>query len=272
MNQEYIIKEKIDLTSFLLSKFSKKNVKMLLKNKCVLVNDKEVTKYDYLLNINDKIKLVKKIDDIIIVYEDKDIIIVDKPSNMLTVSDLKEKEKTLYYKVSDYLKSKNKNSKVFVVHRLDYETSGLVIFAKNQLVKDKLQNNWNQVKRGYQAVIHGKLKESKRLIFNLKENRSLLVYVTKKDRFTKESITNYTVVKFNDKYSLVNILIETGRKHQIRVSFKEIGHPIVGDKKYGNDSFKYLYLYANELSFIHPITKNRIDIIRPIKEEFKRLI
>jgi len=272
MNQEYIIEEQIDLTSFLLKKFFKKEVKMLLKNKCILVNDKEVTKYDYLLNIKDKINIVKKIDDILVVYEDKYIIIVDKNPNMLTVADKKEKEKTLYHKVSTYLKNKNKNSKVFVVHRLDYETSGLVIFAKDLRVQEMLQKNWNNVKRGYQAIVHGKLEGSNRLVFHLKENRALVVYATKKDKFTKEAITNYEVIKSNDNYSFVNILIETGRKHQIRVSFKEINHPIVGDKKYGKDSYKNLYLYANEISFIHPILKKEIHIIRPIKEEFKKLV
>lgn len=272
MNQEYIVFEKQDLSSFLLNFFSKKEVKVFLKNNLILVNEKEINRHNHILDVHDKVRIVKRIDDILVLYEDKYFMIVEKPFNMLTVSDLKEKEKTLYHKVSNYVKEKNKNNKIFIVHRLDYETGGLLIFAKDPIVKEKLQKNWRNVKRGYQAVVHGKLEGNHKLVFHLKENKALFVYACKKDKDTKEAITNYHVVSSSDHYSLLDIEIETGRKHQIRVSFKEIGHPIVGDKKYGNDTFKHLYLYANELCFSHPITKKKIHIKRPVLKEFKKLV
>lgn len=143
----YQVLEDNDLMNFLSQFYSKKQVKVYLKNKEVLVNGKVVSQYNYGLKKGDQVSLQKRIDeDIPILYEDKDLIIVEKPYHLLTISDLKEKEKTLYSKVSTYLKEQHKGSHIFIVHRLDYETSGLVVFAKNKETKEKLQANWQDVK------------------------------------------------------------------------------------------------------------------------------
>ena len=272
MNQMYVVQEENDLMHFLLQYFSKKEIKHLLKNKCVFVNEVENNKHDFILSLNDKVRIIKKYQDLSILYEDKYLIVVEKPFNMLTISDLKEKEKTLYHKVSTYLKEKNKTSKVFIVHRLDYESGGLVLFAKDKKIKEILQNDWKNVERKYQAIVHGKMEGKGILRFYLKENKNLFVTVTKNKENAKEAITNYKVISSDEKYSYLDISIETGRKHQIRVSLKEVNHPILGDKKYGDDSFKHLYLYAHFISFYHPILKKKITVEAIVPKSFKKIV
>lgn len=211
----------------------------------------------------------KKLD---IVYEDKYLIIINKDAHLLTISNNYEKENTLYYQVSDYVKKQNKNNKIFIVHRLDKETSGLIIFAKNMNVKNLLQNNWHDVKREYIAVVNGILKNKKGVIKSyLKETKTHYVYSTKKG--DKEAITEYQVIKNNSKYSLLKINIKTGRRHQIRVHLNDINHPIVGEKTYTNIKEKRdrLYLHAYYLEFNHPITNNLLKISIPYPDSFINL-
>lgn len=275
MKGRYVIEKEETLNTYLISIFGNKEAKSIFKKYAVVLNNHYITDKQIVLKKDDVLSFFRKIEDnIYIVYEDKDILVVTKPYNLLTVSDLKRTNNTLYFKVSNYYKTKNKKNRIFIVHRLDFETSGLVIFAKSEKVKEKLQENWDtlMMKRGYQAVVHGSLKDDT-LKFHLKENRAQKVYVATKDSYTKEAITNYYVVKTNGKYSLLDIEIKTGRKHQIRVSFKEINHPIVGDKKYGiSDSKHQMYLIANELIFMHPTKKDKIELLIPTPTSFYKLI
>ena len=210
-----------------------------------------------------------------IIYEDNYIIAVDKPSNLFTISTENEKEKTLFHQVFVYLKQKHKNNKVFIVHRLDKDTSGLVLFAKSEKVKQLLQDNWNNVKREYIAVVNGNLKKDKGIIDSyLKETKTLLVYSTK-DKSGKLAITEYEKIVSNKEYSLVKINIKTGRKNQIRVHFNDMGHSIVGDKKYGkikNSLVNRLCLHAYILEFEHPITGELIKLEIKVPKEFNKLI
>lgn len=195
-----------------------------------------------------------------IVYEDKDILVINKPTHLLTISTDNEKERTLFHQVYLYLKKKNKNSKVFIVHRLDKDTSGLIVFAKSEKVKKILQNNWEQSVRNYVAVVNGKvLKEKDTIRSYLKETKTLLVYSTS-DKSGDLAITNYQKVMGNKEYTLLSINIKTGRKNQIRVQLNDIGHSIVGDKKYGikKDPLRRLCLHANYLEFMHPITNKKM--------------
>ncbi len=207
----------------------------------------------------------KKLD---IVYEDKYLIVVNKEAHLLTISSAKEKEKTLYHQVSLYLKKQNKNNKVFIVHRLDKDTSGLVIFAKSPKVKTLLQNDWPNVKRMYIALVHGVVKEKEILKSYLRETNTNLVYSSKSG---KEAITEYERIAYNKMYSLVRITIKTGRKHQIRVQFNDINHPLVGDKIYSKikPQKERLYLHAYYLEFTHPITKERIALDINYPHQFK---
>ena len=201
-------------------------------------------------------------DRIKILYEDKFIIIVSKPPKLLTISTDKEKENTMFHKVLLYEKQKNKNNKIFIVHRLDKDTSGLLIFAKDEITKRKLQENWNDVKRYYMALVEGNLKKKQDTIKSyLKETKTFLTYSTK-DKSGKLAITRYKVIKESNNYSLLDIEILTGRKNQIRVHMKDINHPIVGDKKYDSKTniLNRLGLHAYKIIFKHPITKKELVI------------
>ena len=221
-----------------------KNYKTLLKNGSVLVNNKIITKYDYMLKLNDEVTINKynKSKDIKIIYEDKDIIVVDKPYNLLTISN--GKEISLYNLVSEYVKKNNKNNKIFIVHRLDKDTSGLVVFAKNIKTKNYLQDNWDKVERRYLALVSGITKEGEILKNYLKENKNHYVYVSNTGAL---AITKYNKIKEINNNSLLDINIKTGKKNQIRVQLSNIGHPILGDKKYGSNNYKRLCLHAYKL-------------------------
>lgn len=214
-----------------------------------------------------------KKDKLDIVYEDKDIIVINKPTHLLTISTDNEKERTLFHKVYLYLKKKNKNNKVFVVHRLDKDTSGLIVFAKSEMVKKKLQNNWSQSIRNYVAVVNGVVeKEKDTLRSYLKETKTLLVYSTN-DKSGDLAITNYQKIMANNEYTLLSINIKTGRKNQIRVQLNDINHSIVGDKKYGikKDPLRRLCLHANYLEFTHPITNKKMSFDIDIPNSFIKL-
>lgn len=208
-----------------------------------------------------------------IIYEDKYIIIVNKPSKLLTIGNDKEKENTLYHKVSIYLKRKNKNNKVFIVHRLDYDTEGLIIFAKDSKTKTILQNNWDKVERKYMAIVNGNIKpDSNTLKSYLKETKTNLVYSTK-SKDGKLAITSYKAIVKTDKYSLLDIIIKTGRKNQIRVQLNDYGYPILGDKKYGiKSNYKKMYLCAYYLKFNHPITNEILEFEIDVPKDYLLII
>lgn len=210
-----------------------------------------------------------------IIYEDKEFIVVNKPSGLLTISTDKEKEKTLFHKVYMYLKKKNKNNKVFIVHRLDKDTSGIVLFAKSETLKMKLQNNWDNlaVKRSYIAVLHGSLeKERGQIISWLKETKTLLTYSSDKPNDGKKAITNYRLINTKDNLSFVDIEIKTGRKNQIRVHMRDLGNPILGDHKYGiKDGYRTMYLHAYKLVIKHPVTGKILEFETNVPNSFIKL-
>lgn len=176
---------------------------------------------------------MKKID---IVYEDKELLIVNKPAKLLTVATSKHEENTLFRMTCEYVKKKHPKNKVFIVNRLDKDTSGIVVFAKNEALKKYLQDNWDKVaiNREYYAIVCGVVKKKKDTLksFLLTDN-FLNVYSSKDSKKGKLAITNYEVVKTSTAYSLLKINILTGRRNQIRVQLSDMGHPIIGDKKYG---------------------------------------
>lgn len=256
---------------------SKNNIKSLLKNECVYVNNKLVTKYNYIVNKNDVIVIGKNIKkdnfNLKIIYEDNDIIVVDKPTKILTISNDKEKEKTLYREVSNYLKKEEK--KVFVIHRLDFDTSGVIMFAKSQKVQQLYQDNWNNLAkvREYTAVVQGKTNNKGHIESYLKMSKSLQVY-SSKNKDGLFSITDYERIKFNDKYSMLKILISTGRRNQIRCHMYDIGHPIVGDLRYKSkdNSLGRLALHANRLEIINPLTNKLMIFVSEVPKEFYNII
>lgn len=213
-----------------------------------------------------------KKDRLDIVYEDKEIIVINKPAHLLCIATADERYNTLYHKVLEYEKKKNKNNKIFIVHRLDKDTSGLVLFAKNQKLKEQFQENWNSlaINREYYAIVEGFVSKAKETIVqNLKETKTLLTYVTN-DSDGKQAITSYEVLKASKNYSILKIKILTGRKNQIRVAMQSINHPIIGDKKYGSkkNPLRRICLHASILDIIHPITKQKMHFEAKIPHEF----
>ena len=211
---------------------------------------------------------MKKNDRLDIIYEDKNILVVNKPAHMLCVQTDKGVSTTLYEKVYDYLHKKNQ--KVFIVHRLDKDTSGIVLFAKNENLKNQLQDNWNDIVkvREYYAIVEGSVKEDKQTIKQyLKENKQLKTYVAKDG---KEAITHIEVIKRSKNYSILKVLIDTGRKNQIRVALESIGHPIIGDSKYGStkNPLRRMCLHASKLVLINPITHKEMQFVCNIPKEF----
>jgi len=207
--------------------------------------------------------MVKKLK---IIYEDKKIIVVSKESGLLTIGTSKERNKTLYNEVKEYVKKQNPKNKIFIVHRLDKDTSGVLLFAKSEEEKYKWQNSWNDVKRKYYAIVQGKMEKNKgKIELKLYETKSLDVVVN--DKLGKRCVTNYEVIRTNKLYSLLLIDIETGRRNQIRASLSYIGHPIVGDKKYNSNinPIRRLALHAYSLEY-----KDKL-FIADIPKEFNRL-
>ena len=276
--EKYIVKENEILIEFLkkmFSNLSKNSVKSLLHNEKVFVNGNMTTKYNYELNIGDVVEIREKVaKNIDIIYEDKDIIVINKPSGLLTVATEKEKNKTAYHLVMEYLKKKNKNNRIFIIHRLDKDTSGIIMFAKNERAKHLYQDNWNDIvkKRCYYAVIDGKMENKEGTIKSyLKENGNMVYSV--KDRSGKLAITEYKVLKERKNISLLDINLKTGRKNQIRVHMKENKTPILGDLKYGEKSklINRLALHAYKLELVNPVTKKLLTFEVNMPNEFKIL-
>jgi len=282
-----------ELLEFLLKKMntSRNNVKNLLSHHMVLVNGSPVSQYNLMLAKDDEVKITKKpqlsmprvkndsknkkdkpkrvyLD---IIYEDDDFIAINKPNGLLSVESDKERECAFSY-VLEYMQENDPKSRPFVLHRIDKETSGVLVFAKNVKIHSMLKLNWNEYikTREYFAMVEGTLKEKEgRITSYLKENQNNLVYSTQ-DPSGALAVTDYKVKKENGQYSLLSVFIYTGRKNQIRVHMHDIGNPIVGDDKYGctKNPLKRLGLHASRLEFLHPITKELISIKAPVPNIF----
>jgi 23S rRNA pseudouridine1911/1915/1917 synthase len=282
-----------ELLEFLLKKMntSRNNVKNLLSHHMVLVNGSPVSQYNLMLAKDDEVKITKKpqlnmprvkndsknkkdkpkrvyLD---IIYEDDDFIAINKPNGLLSVESDKERECAFSY-VLEYMQENDPKSRPFVLHRIDKETSGVLVFAKNVKIHSMLKLNWNEYikTREYFAMVEGTLKEKEgRITSYLKENQNNLVYSTQ-DPSGALAVTDYKVKKENGQYSLLSVLIYTGRKNQIRVHMHDICNPIVGDDKYGctKNPLKRLGLHASRLEFLHPITKELISIKAPVPNIF----
>jgi RluA family pseudouridine synthase len=212
-----------------------------------------------------------------IIYEDRDLLVVDKVHGLLTIGTDREKEKTAHYLLNEYVKkgSERSRNRVFIVHRLDRETSGVLIFAKNEETKHYLQEGWQEFSKKYLAVVHGKLHDREGVIASyLLENKAFRVFSTNDSVRGKYSETGYSVIKESSKYSLLEIDLFTGRKHQIRVHLSEEGNPVVGDRIYGTPDreVKRLALHAVSLTIIHPYTNREICFETEIPPYFKKLV
>lgn len=288
---QFNVKESSELLIFLLAKLtslSRNNVKRLLANRQVLVNGVVIKQFNYLLAKEDLVQITKypfntqnnskkrAKNELDIIFEDDDFIAINKPAGLLSIASDNEKIQTAYRLLTDYVMAKNKTNRVYAVHRIDKETSGVFLVVKKEKVRNILQNHWNDfvLKREYIAIIEGTLQKKEDTIKSyLKKSSTNLMYSSKTDKSGQFSITHYKVLKENKKYSLLNVNIDTGRKNQIRVHLKDIGHTIIGDDKYGSsvNPLKRLGLHASVLEFTHPLTQKKYVLKAKTPVEFGKL-
>lgn len=281
------VSEPVDLMTFLLAKMggmSRSSVKSLLAHRQVSVNEIVITQFNHLLKVNDKIVVNSSRGNVElthpklrILFEDAYLIIIEKKEGLLTVSAGDNDETTAFSILKTYVKRSSPNNKVFTVHRLDRETSGILMFAKSREIQLALQEHWHEAvtRRVYVALVEGKVeKEEDTIVTWLTENeKSLKIHSSNSDNGGQQAVTHYRRIKSNDKYSLLEIELETGRKNQIRVHMEGIGHPIVGDKKYGAgiSPIGRLGLHARVLAFYHPMTLEIVSFETPVPRDFLHL-
>jgi tRNA pseudouridine32 synthase/23S rRNA pseudouridine746 synthase/23S rRNA pseudouridine1911/1915/1917 synthase len=211
-----------------------------------------------------------------ILHEDRDIVVINKSEGLLTISNDKVKDKTAHYFLNQYVQKGNPKSRerVFIVHRLDRDTSGVLVFARDEKAKAYLQEEWGQFKKKYFAIVQGKPEEEEGEITSyLMENSMHRMYSVQDPNKGKFAKTGYKVIKSTSRFSLLEIDLFTGRKNQIRVHLSDIGCPIVGDKTYGKDpkAKGRLALHAASLTILHPYSKKEMTFETGLPNAFKAL-
>lgn len=285
--ETYHVTEDAPLLDFLIGAMPQRKrtaVKNLLGHNQIAINGIPTTQFDMPLKEGDEVKanLTREFRvfynrRLKLVYEDDDIIVVNKGYGLLSMGTDKIKEGTAYSILREYLKWQNPRNMLFIVHRLDRDTSGLMVFAKTQEAKDKLQHNWNNmvISRKYLAVVEGKPEpEEGEVRSYLAENSRFEVYSTDKPEEGQLAVTRYRTLRSRNGYSLMEVSLDTGRKNQIRVHMKDLGHPIAGDRRYGAKSspIHRMALHAQTLRFIHPITRKDMNFSTPVPASFARMV
>lgn len=263
------VSQDTQLMTFLMASFpgkSREKIKSLLRNKLVSLKGLAITKFDHPLHPGDVLVIgtkapvsEKQIPGLKIVFEDDAILVIEKPAGLLTMGSAKERAKTAYAYLTSYVKKQDDANRIFIVHRIDRETSGLLVFAKNERIKLRMQKNWNDriIERKYIALVEGVLTQRKGTVQSyLRESKALKVHSSQNASSGQLAITHYEVLGYKKNTTVVEVQLETGRKNQIRVHMQDLGHPIVGDKKYGAKTSLTgrIALHAKTLVFVHPIT------------------
>lgn len=284
----FLLREEVELLEFLyevLSHRSRNSVKSMLGRGQVVVDHRVETQFNYCVQKGQKVVITKNeaakrrnlLQGVSIIYEDQELLVVEKAEGLLSVATETERDMTAFHQILAYERSKNRRNQVFVVHRLDRDTSGLMIFAKKKNVQKTLQNSWHSLvdRRIYSAVVEGEIQKNKATLSSwLKENKEHIVYSSDKEGDGQHAVTHYEVVQKNTDFTLLDVRLETGRKNQIRVHMKDIGHPVVGDEKYGSKRLKTmgrLGLHAKELGFTHPVKKRYMQFTSKPPTIFLRL-
>ncbi|MDD2464098.1 MAG: RluA family pseudouridine synthase [Desulfobulbus sp.] len=274
------------LLPFLIAHFPQKGrnvLKALLRDRMVSIDGLPVGQFNQTLTSGSTVEVRWERDaprekisslGLDIIFEDTELVVINKPSGLLTIATDTEKRKTAYSLLSEHVKLQDHDNKIFVVHRLDRDTSGLLLFAKNSTIKQQMQETWETTvnQRTYVGVVEGVVEKTERTIISwLAETSAFRVYSQQDEHVGKKAITHYRKIGGNSRYSLLLINLDTGRKHQIRVHMQDIGHPIVGDKKYGSHSnpIHRMALHAQVLEFVHPTTGQICRFETPIPENFQ---
>ncbi len=260
-------------------------VKDYLKHRQVMVDGVVTTQWDTAVETGSEVRVNTSREfqtfsnpRIKIVYEDDDIIVVNKGYGLLSVGTDSKRDGTAYSILRDYVKRVDPRQKLFIVHRLDQHTSGLMMFAKTAEAKETMQHNWNNMvlERRYVAVVEGGAPDPSEGIVRsrLAENAEHVVYVTADAEAGREAVTEYRTLAARGNYALVELQLATGRKNQIRVHMQQIGHPIAGDRKYGavTAPIRRLALHARTLRFVHPRTRRDMNFSTPVPASFKSLV
>ncbi len=273
--------ELLDFLLVALAPMNRTRVKQVLRSGRVHVNGTSVTRHDHPLRRGDAVSLSRDaplsadITGISIVHEDPYLVVIDKPAGLLTVATESEKTDTAFVRLSAHLVARN-GGRPFVVHRLDRDTSGLLLFARSAEVRDQLQANWEAVAKTYLAVVEGTPNPAAGVVENfLTEGRDLRVRAGRHaGKDAKRAVSRYTTRATRDRYSLVEVELETGRKHQIRVHMAGLGCPVAGDKVYGaaTDPVRRLCLHAWRLAFDHPFSGARVELESPLPEVLARVV
>lgn len=281
----FTVGEKTELLKFLLANIkdkSRNKLKGMLTHKQFMVNKDIVTQYNHPLNDGDKVIVnwdaphrKQSYEGIKIVFEDDDIIVINKRSGLLSVGSAKEKRQTAYRIITNHIKQENPTARLFVVHRLDREVSGLMVFAKNKNAQMELKGSWSLTssKNMYLIVTEGTIQKDESTLTNfLTESKALIVYTTDNKK-GKEAISKYSVVKKNEYYTMLEAWMDTERKHQLRVQLQSIGHPILGDKKYGSkeNPLNRMAMHLRKIYFIHPLTQEELTFETKVPEDFLKL-
>ncbi len=269
-----------ELLNYILSAdlpYSRSKLKSLLRYECISIDNEVTTQFNDPVYEGQTITIIEhnqqKDTPLQIIYEDKDILVIDKPYGLLTVATAKNEDITSYRLASAYVKTQDSKNKIFVIHRLDKDTSGVLLFAKSERAKKAYQEKWNDLvsDRTYVAIVEGVVKKDADTIkSHLRENKTTHMYSS--DRGL-EAITKYEVIKRSENHSILKVNLETGRKNQIRVHMMDIGHPIVGDKKYDakTSPLKRLGLHAYRIKLTNPLTKEKMTFISPLPPKFRKL-
>ncbi len=282
------VTEPVELMTFILSKMggmSRNSVKALLSHRLVTVNNKVTTPFNTPLKPGDSVIISSSKGNTVlthpklrIIHEDNSLIVVFKKEGLLTVSTGKTDETTAFSILKNYVKKASPQNRIYVVHRIDRETSGIIIFAKNKETQLTLQENWHRIilRRIYVAVVEGKPEKDKDTIKSwLTENeKSLKIHSSNIDNGGQLAITHYKVLKSNGHFSLLELELETGRKNQIRVHLQGIGHPIAGDEKYSSEynPIGRMALHARLIEFIHPESGKKVCFETPVPAEFLKAV
>lgn len=281
------VTEPSELMTFLIRQLPHKNrynIKSFLRNKQVFIDGKVYTQFNHPLRVGQVVTIgstrasgSSQYRGLTILYEDAYLIVINKQAGLLSMATEKEKIRTAYSILSDYIKLESPKNRLFIIHRLDRETSGVMIFAKSEKVQRLMQESWNATtkQRTYIALVEGTPNPPKGTITSyLRESKALIVYSSQNPEHGQLSITNYNVLKSANGFSLLELELETGRKNQIRVHMQDIGHPVVGDAKYGAkfDPIGRLGLHAAVLAFEHPITGEPMRFDTPTPKSFLSVV
>lgn len=288
ITQQFRVKQPCGLLEFLIEsqiRKSKNAIQSVLRRRLITVNGKLITQFDHPLKPGDKVavmktdqaKKVKRLKGMSIVYEDDYIIVIDKESGLLSVATDKEQIKTAYAVLTEYVKKKKAINKIFVLHRLDREASGLMVFGKDLDTQGKFQRNWNFIVPVYNmtAIVNGTMPAQEGVMRSwLTENKNFHVFSDTYDNGGLEAITHYKVLKSNEKYSLVEFRQETRRKNQIRAQLQQLQRPIVGDRKYGasTNPLKNMAFHASVMTIKHPATGRLMDFKSPMSKIALKLV